>query len=366
MSSVTNPTVADTDLLYQILELARWAPSGDNVQPWRFKIVSGRRLLVYGFDTRTSVVYDREGIASQLALGCLLENITIAARAFGLMADVYRVPDFPETEPTFDINFYDHQDGLKTDPLAAFIKTRTTNRRPFSRRPLSDNDRTELEAALPPGYQVIWLEKRHRYHMAKLLYNSALIRLITREAFAVHSSIIEWNAQFSEDRIPDQAVGLDPLTRRLMRFAMKSWTRVQILNRFCLGTVLPRLELDFLPGLCCAGHFLICAKQELKSVDDYISAGRAVQRFWLTATKLGLQFQPEMTPLIFAAYAWSETRFTENQRAWQRARDITSGLAKLYGYKALTHGAFLGRLGYGSPPRSRSTRRPLYTLHTPR
>ena len=28
-----------------------------------------------------------------------------------------------------------------------------------------------------------------------------------------------------------------------------------------------------------------------------------MQRFWLTATSLGLQFQPEYTPLVFARYA---------------------------------------------------------------
>ena len=25
--------------IYRIIELARWAPSGDNTQPWRFEII---------------------------------------------------------------------------------------------------------------------------------------------------------------------------------------------------------------------------------------------------------------------------------------------------------------------------------------
>jgi len=37
-------------------------------------------------------------------------------------------------------------------------------------------------------------------------------------------------------------------------------------------------------------------------IDDHVQAGAAVQRLWLTATGLGLQHQPEMTPLIFAGY----------------------------------------------------------------
>jgi hypothetical protein len=54
--------------------------------------------------------------------------------------------------------------------------------------------------------------------------------------------------------------------------------------------------------LACAAHFVIIADTPPADIDDYIAAGGAMQRFWLTATKLGLHAQPEMTPLIFSAY----------------------------------------------------------------
>ncbi|MGC1818235.1 MAG: nitroreductase family protein, partial [Casimicrobiaceae bacterium] len=58
-------------LAEDVLELARWAPSGDNSQPWRFKVVSERDFDVYGYDTRTHCVYDLDGWSSQLAHGML-------------------------------------------------------------------------------------------------------------------------------------------------------------------------------------------------------------------------------------------------------------------------------------------------------
>jgi len=47
--------------LRDVLDLARWAPSGDNTQPWRFAIVGADRVVVYAHDTRETCVYDLDG-----------------------------------------------------------------------------------------------------------------------------------------------------------------------------------------------------------------------------------------------------------------------------------------------------------------
>ena len=74
----------------QILDRARWAPSGDNTQPWRFEIIDEFSVVVHGFDTRKHCVYDLDGRASQISLGALLETIAIAASAHGLRAKAQR------------------------------------------------------------------------------------------------------------------------------------------------------------------------------------------------------------------------------------------------------------------------------------
>jgi len=87
----------------EILDLARWAPSGDNTQPWRFEIVSPSHFVVHGFDTRADCVYDLDGHSSQLAVGGLLETIGIAATKFGRTATTSRRPDTPDTHLLFDV-----------------------------------------------------------------------------------------------------------------------------------------------------------------------------------------------------------------------------------------------------------------------
>lgn len=356
------PEPTPQGLMEELLALARWAPSGDNTQPWRFEIRDTRHLVIHGFDTRDHVIYDLQGHASQLALGALLETLEIAARARGHDCQIQRRLDTPETTPCFDIRLTT-RDSPVPEPLAAHIKARCTNRFPLSRKPLLPRDRAALEASLGAGYRVIWLEGRDGLRrMARLLYDNAYIRLTTPEAYPVHRQIIQWNSQYSEDRLPDQALGMDPLGLKLMRWALGSWRRVHFLNTYLGGTLLPRLQMDVRPALGCAAHFVIIANKPVRHLDDHIAGGRAVQRFWLTATGQGLQFQPELTPLIFAGYVREQVEFTRHQPSIERAMRLTRELQGLIGTDALESAVFMGRIGYGPAPAARSLRLPLAAL----
>lgn len=347
-------------VMEQLLELARWAPSGDNTQPWRFQVLDGQHLVVHGFDTRDHCVYDLDGHASQIALGALLETLDLAAGRLGLRADIRRRPG-PDTHPTFDVTLTP-EPGSVPDPLADFIRVRSVNRRPFSTRPLSPREKSALEAAVGPEWELRWFEGwAARWRVAWLSFRNARLRLTLPEAYAVHRAIIEWNARFSADRVPDQAIGLDPLTLRLTRWVMASWQRVRFFNRWLAGTLLPRLELDLLPGLACAAHFALIARNPPGEVDDYVAAGRAVQRFWLAATRLGLQVQPEMTPVIFSRYAREGRPFSSAAHAGRAARAIRAAFDRLLG-DAAPRTVFLGRVGHAPQARARSLRRPLGEL----
>lgn len=346
----------------RILELARWAPSGDNTQPWRFEIVGEDHVAVHGFDTRDHCVYDLDGHPSQMAVGALLETIALAAGGHGLAARIERRPEAPETQPIFDVIF-DPAPDVPPDPLIPYIPYRSVQRRPMSVRPLTLREKQALEAAVGEDYRIVWLEGlRTKLRAARLMFDNAKLRLTLPEAYLVHRDIIEWNARFSEDRVPDQALGLDPLTVRLMRWVMGSWQRVEFFNTFLAGTWAPRIQMDLIPGIACAAHFAILARREPATIDDYVAGGRAMQRFWLTATKLGMQLQPEMTPLIFSRYARDHVAFSQKAGMAERAERLSSQLADLLANDPVSHAVFMGRIGHGPAPAARSTRRPLAGL----
>lgn len=353
--------MASSDTLEQILDLARWAPSGDNTQPWRFERAGDLHVVVHGFDTRDHCVYDLTGHPSHISLGALLETMRIAATAHGLRTECTRRRDLPETQPTFDVRFV-ADGGVAPDPLLPSIPRRSVQRRAMSTRPLTDHEKRELEAAAGEGYRIQWLEGRARkLEAARLMFDNARLRLSMPEAYEVHRAIIEWDARFSEDRVPDKALGVDPMTARMMRFVMQSWDRVAFFNRYLAGTVAPRIAMDFIPGLACAAHYALRAVELPRTLDDYVEAGRAVQRFWLTATRLGLVQQPEMTPLIFAGYVRDGIRFTRVEAIEEEARRLVPRLEHLLG-SDWSHAVWLGRIGQGPLPSARSTRLPLHRL----
>ncbi|MBB5017345.1 hypothetical protein HNQ59_000609 [Chitinivorax tropicus] len=365
LTQITKATQTEQPLrvIEKILDLARWAPSGDNTQVWRFEIVDDQHVVIHGADTRDHVVYDVDGRPSQISIGALIENIHIAAAHFGLGVSYQRRGHASnETEPTFDVRFTPDT-NIKPNKLYDFIQLRTVQRRPLQTRPLTAQEKQLLKQAVGDQFNITWLEGRStRWEMAKLLFQNAKIRLTMPEAYHVHKAIIEWDAQFSEDRLPDQAVGLDPVGLKLMRWAMQSWSRVKFLNTYLAGTWLPRIQLDLIPGLACGAHFVLTAQQEPKTVDDYIEAGRALQRFWLTATQLGLQLQPEMTPLIFSWYVQQDKRFSTEASLWSQAQRLRQRFITLISEQTLRQAVFVGRIGAGPVAIARSTRLPLAKL----
>jgi hypothetical protein len=205
---------------------------------------------------------------------------------------------------------------------------------------------------------VRWFEGgAQRWRLAKLMFDNAKLRLTLPEAYTVHRDIIEWNARFSEDKVPDLALGLDAMTLKLMRWVMESWQRVKFFNTWLAGHLTPRVELDLLPGLFCAAHFAILANRAPTMLDDYVAAGRAVQRFWLTASSLGLQLQPEVTPLIFDRYVRDGIGFSRMPGATDMAAKLGKRFARILQDVPVGQVAFMGRIGSGKAATSRSLRR---------
>jgi hypothetical protein len=356
------PVVENTEnhtLAEKVLDYARWAPSGDNTQCWRFELVNESSFIIHANDTRDDVVYDLDGHSSHLAHGILLETISIAASKFGQTCNVSQ--DLSnERLLKFTVELVPDQE-VKEHALLPFVKIRAVQRRAMGTRTLNNAERKELESCLPAGFSVKWFESfDDKLAMAKLNFTNAKTRLTMKEAYAVHKEIIEWKAQFSETKIPEQALGVDWVTARLMQWMFKSWDRIAFANKFFAGTLMPRIQLDFIPSLKSSAHFAIHADKKIVTTEEYIEAGKAIQRFWLTTTKLGLGFQPEQTPVIFSKYLDNDISFTQDPKVINNAKKGKKM------FDALITGAdntvFLGRIGRSAPPKSRSIRRPLAEL----
>jgi hypothetical protein len=344
------------DALTHILDLARWAPSGDNTQPWRFEIVNHQLIRIHGFDTRDHILYDYDGHPSHIAHGALLETLRIAATGFGLQAHWTVHSQSGDRHPVYDVELVPVA-GMAKDPLLDFIEKRTVQRRPMQTTSLTATQRQALTLAAGENFVVQWFSSwGERRQVAGVLWDSAKIRLICPEAYPVHKDIIEWHATFSKDRIPDQAVGVDPITTRLMQWVMHSWERVDFFNRYLMGTIAPRFQLDLLPALCCAAHLLVRPKHAPTCLEDWVALGMTVQRIWLTATYLGLHLQPQMTPVIFRWYARTARHFSVDHHLFNLSVQMSEKFERVAQATTDDHFGFFARVGMSPAPKSRSIR----------
>lgn len=348
--------------ILRVLEEARWAPSGDNVQSWRFEIIDDLTARIHFWDTRERIIYDFEGRPSRISWGALLETASIAASSWGWDCQTTRTDD--RSIPNYQCWALSlkKNTGATFHPLFASIRRRTVYRRLLSPTPLRAEWKTEMEKSVEPEFGIVWLEDvAQRWAVARMLWTHGRARLAMPEVYALHKEIIEWNAKFSDDRIPDRAIGMDRLSLEMMRWALQSWERFKFLHQSIVGTLWPRIKLDVLPALCCGAHFMLVSKTSTLDEESDVLAGRAVQRFWLTADALGLQVQPEMTPLIFAWYEAADRSPSEAARPGCLGSS-NAAFKDIAGHREPSEIVFFGRIGRGARSRARSLRLPLETL----
>ena len=345
----------------QILNWARWAPSGDNSQPWRFEIKDEDHVIVHARDEKS--IYDYNGQPSLLSFGILLETMRIAASRFERSLN-WEYCYVEGNNHQLEIRL-PKTSGMTTDPLFPFISLRSVVRTPYRATPLTPDQKQILAASLGEDLELRWFETlNERWCITRLNAMGTDIRLSIRETYQLHHNILDWENVFSPDRIPIKAIGIDPINTWIMRWAMANESRLQFINRFLGGTVVPRLEFDILPGLFCAAHFILTWKKKPTVENEAISllrAGQKLQRFWLTATQQGLVMQPSVAPLSFAYYGRNNEPFTDNQTMRCKARQLASKLEEMgYGNEVV----FMGRIGWPKSRRidARSVRRPLADL----
>src|SRR5215469_3558917 len=135
-----------------ILDIARWAPSGDNRQPWSFRVKSDRDVEVLIRRTDSNVYEYRHGEPTLISAGALLENIEIAAPAFGLKA-TWRYAGSADGIDHIAVNFRDNDTAFLPDLLDE-ITRRSVDRRPFRMNSLSENQEDLLSKALNHGLEI--------------------------------------------------------------------------------------------------------------------------------------------------------------------------------------------------------------------
>jgi len=349
-----NPLERNSEIR-RLLEAAIRAPSGDNCQPWRFRIQGTDSIGIYMVAERARSFFDYGMRGTMLSIGTVLENLRIQAVSDGLSFEVsYRVDDQSEM-PEVVVSFRpDAQVSNNPSRVAAMLR-RTVNRRPFlPKRPVQKKLEAILDNPLK-GVEVTVINRRRDIRQwARLVYLADRIRythpVIHEELF---SKILFSSEQAQKRRLGLEIdrLGAGPAAASIMRF-LQPWERMKRLQRFGVDRALAN-QSRFL-ALASGVLTLVSISQDTRK--GWILAGEQVERLWVGAEEQGLCVHP-MTVVLFLNQRFRDegmADFLPQHRPL--LEEIDENLKRLLGDRT---GTMLFRMGTGLRMKDTAVRMPL-------
>jgi nitroreductase len=295
------------------------APSLHNTQPWRFRIRNGGSVIELLADpARMLPAADPGGRAAHIACGAALFNLRMAAAVAGLRPDIRLLPDPGRPLLVAEVRLAVARQA--TAPwereLHAAIEQRQTNREPYSTRPVPPDTRADLAEAAGAEAAILHFLDRDEALRIRRLAADAELYLLADPAY--RAEVARWvGGQREADGIPDSALG------------PTSPEGGQPVRRFVPGRPTPVRYERFEEN-----PQLAVLSVRAGGARNWLIAGQALQRVWLTATSRGISCCPLTQPL-------------ETADAWL-VRDPRSGTEQPQ---------MILRIGYGPPIPAAAPRR---------
>jgi len=343
----------DRETLIKILRGGCRAPSGDNVQPWRFSW-DGVKLSIYNIPDIHNPHLDFEERGSYIAHGALIENIEISAQHYGHLAqtDVFPEKSLPDLVARITFESISAQE----DPLFVEIESRSTNRHHYKIRPLSEEERVDLSKSVENISTVEFHLATNRTAITKLAYaaSRAEIVILEDESVAAHffGGMVWTHAEEIEKKAGFYVKTMEFNPVQSFVFWLASKPRIMSLFR---KVGLPRFIADEDAKLYATGSAIGAVFVPDESGVSFIKAGRALERLWLTASKRGLAFQP----LIGMSFIAHRSQTNRGALSNSHNNEMTAALRTAREEFGNPNGilAFLFRVGEAPHPTARTSRR---------
>lgn len=273
-----------------ILQHGIMAPSGDNCQPWKFK-VDGLRVELFNAAERDHSLYNLKQRASLIAHGTLLENIRISALEVGLGSSVKLFPNADNIQHVATVEF---SERVKEDasPLFAAIAQRHTNREKYQPVKISDKQIEQWQKLPEQAGEKIWVAHQCQ-QIAQLAGLLSLNDRLVFETPALHRFLFEqirWNdadALKTGDGLDIKTLGLNAMDKMAFKF-LQHWGLVSALNKVGFSRI---IQLKAGQLIKSASAIVVVTIPRAESI-DYVQGGQLWQRLLLQLASEGLTAQP--------------------------------------------------------------------------
>lgn len=298
-----------------LLNYAILAPSSHNSQPWKFNVSEGE-IQVFADKFRWLKVADADRREQYISLGCALENLILAAEHFGYNCSVSYLPG-PE-DLVAVVSLQSGSPPPSDSRLFYAITSRQTNRNPYEPRAISDADLETIYSLCSDPDTSIFIT-------SDSATKKRFLDLVV-QANGFQYSDVNYKSELGR-WLGQGVMGPTGINAKMAQMA------VVFLD---VGPEQTRKDAELInstPYIC----FISTANNDTISS---LKAGRTLERFWLSATSLGISLHPMSQALEV-----------------QETKTNLTGLLPAGSEMAQVQQTF--RLGYAEPAKEHSTRRPL-------
>ena len=340
-----------------IVDAARWAPSGGNIQPWRFE-ADEREIRMYLVPERTTTM-DVEHRGSFVGIGAALFNARVAAAALKGLGSVQLFPEGIAVASCRHPADRRTATDYEIATLQPHLRTRVANRQIGDPAPIDDETVQLLARGVErEGARLRILTARDRMGgMAEVLAESDRLRFLIPTLHREMVGELRWPGRDSLEEgldvrtlelSPPEMAALEVMRRSDVMEQLADWRAGQALGGRTFATV---------------GSSSALAVITVPRTDAiwYVRGGAAVERFWLSAELHGLAVQP-VSPVFL--YAVDEKDYLElgGERHVDALFSLSRRFNELWDLDDGERVALLFRITHAGAPAVRSARLPLTHL----
>jgi nitroreductase len=349
-----DPALESTDPIEIIVDSARRAPSGGNVQPWHFE-AEGEEIRFYVEPERSTSSMDVQLRGSYVAIGAALFNARVAAASLKRLGTVKIFPDGDRSQHVATLSL-----GTQIDAgiarLYDGVSTRAANRRAGRPSPIDEATVATLSRGVErEGARLRFATGRERIEeCSRLLAESDRLRFLIPKVHQEMMSELRWPGRDSlEIGMDVRTLEMDPgslgvlelLKRRDVMDNLAEWrggqnlglrTQVMVTSSSALAVItVPRADPSW-----------------------YVRGGSAIERFWLSAELQGLAIQP-VSPLFLYATDEADLVNLGGERHLEEMVQLSKRFHDLWELGDGETMTMVMRVIHAPPPTVHSIRRPL-------
>ncbi|MDX9786990.1 MAG: ThiF family adenylyltransferase [Desulfobacterales bacterium] len=342
-----------------ILQAGVQAPSGDNVQPWKFR-VADNTLSLYLDRKADHSFFNINQIASIISCGAVIENMRLAASLFGLRPEISLCPD--DRDPDLMATVSLTRASCVSEPLATMIWQRQTNRKFFKKAPIAPAALDSVFHSIDEFSGVnlhLVTDRPALQRLARLIYHVDRIRTEHQPLHEHLNQMIRFTHEAAiqkRDGFPLNNLEAGLAGEAFLKIT-RPWFIMNMANRVGIGKMVALHSLQGILNSGGAGLLTITGMD----TSAFITGGQALERMWLTLTRLGLCMQP-MTAITLFWLRWlveGEKNFLpKHRRLLTKAWETYPAIFKSVNLETQGH-VMLFRFGYGARSKTGTYRKPL-------